>query len=85
MEPNTWKSRLAEEYKQLKERYNKLKAYNNKQTVLKQTVLRHTQPTTMKVEEEYRDMLIKDQQHVMGEYLHILELRMTNEGIEYED
>lgn len=77
---NTWKSRLVEEYKQLKERYNKLKAYNNKQTVL-----RHTQPTTMKVEEEYRDMLMKDQQHVMGEYLHILELRMTNEGIKYED
>lgn len=77
---NAWKSRLAEEYKQLKERYNKLKAYNNKQTVL-----RHTQPTTVTVEEEYRDMLMKDQQHVMGEYLHILELRMTNEGIEYED
>lgn len=75
-----WKSRLVEEYKQLKERYNKLKAYNNKRTVL-----RHTQSTTMKVEEEYRDMLMKDQQHVMGEYLHILELRMTNEGIEYED
>ena len=75
----SWKSRLVEEYKQLKERYNKLKAYNNKQTVL-----RHTQPTTMKVEEDYRDMLMKDQQHVMGEYLHILELRMTNEGIEYE-
>ena len=45
---NAWKSRLVEEYKQLKECYNKLKAYNNKQTVL-----RHTQPTTMKVEEEY--------------------------------
>ena len=77
---NAWKSRLVEEYKQLKERYNKLKAYNNKQTVL-----RYTQPTTMKVEEEYRYMLMKDQQHVMGEYLHILELRMTNEEIEYED
>ena len=80
MGPNTWKSRLVEEYKQLKECYNKLKVYNNKQTVL-----RYTQPTTMKVEEEYRYMLMKDQQDVMGEYLHILELRMTNEEIEYED
>lgn len=75
-----WKVRLLSEYKELKTRYNKLKAYNNKQTVL-----RHTQPTTMTVKEEYRDMLMKDQQHVMGEYLHILELRMTNEEIEYAD
>lgn len=75
-----WKVRLLSEYKELKTRYNKLKAYNNKQTVL-----RHTQPTTMTVKEEYRDELMKDQQHVMGEYLHILELRMTNEKIEYAD
>lgn len=75
-----WKSRLVEEYKELKARYNKLKAHNNKQTVL-----RYTQSPMVTVKEEYRDMLMKDQQHVMGEYLHILELRMTNEGIEYED
>lgn len=75
-----WKVRLLSEYKELKTRYNKLKAYNNKQTVL-----RHTQPTTMTVKEEYRDMLMKDQQHVMEEYLHILELRMINEKIEYAD
>ena len=80
MENKDWKSRLLDEYRETKARYNKLKAYNNKQTVL-----RHTQPTTMTVEDEYRNLLINDQQHVMGEYLHILELRMTNEGIEYED
>lgn len=75
-----WKVRLFSEYKELKTRYNKLKAYNNKQAVL-----RHTQPTTMTVKEEYRDKLMKDQQHIMEEYLHILELRMTNEKIEYAD
>ena len=77
---NAWKSRLVEEYKQLKRRYNKLKAHNNRQTIL-----RNTLPATMTVEDEYRNQLLTDQQHVMGEYLHILELRMTNEGIEYED
>ena len=80
MSNEDYKSRLLDEYRETKARYNKLKAYNNKQTVL-----RHTQPTTMTVEDEYRNLLINDQQHVMGEYLHILELRMTNEGIEYED
>lgn len=77
---NAWKSRLVEEYKELKARYNKLKAYNNRQTVI-----RNTLPSTLSVEVEYRNSLMTDQQHVMGEYLHILELRMTNEGIEYED
>lgn len=77
---NAWKSRLVEEYKQLKERYNKIKAHNNRQTIL-----RNTLPATLTVEAEYRNQLLTDQQHVMGEYLHILELRMTNEGIEYED
>lgn len=77
---NAWKSRLVEEYKELKARYNKLKAHNNKQTVL-----RNTLPSTLSVEVEYRNRLMIDQQRIMGEYLHILELRMTNEGIEYED
>ena len=73
-----WKSRLVEEYKQLKERYNKLKRYNVKREVERFFV-------TIKPEDEYRDQLMRKQQDIMGEYLHILELRMTNEGIEYED
>lgn len=75
---NAWKSRLVEEYKQLKERYNKLKRYNVKREVERFFV-------TIKPEDEYRDQLMRKQQDIMGEYLHILELRMTNEGIEYED
>lgn len=75
---NAWKSRLVEEYKQLKERYNKLKHYNVKREVERFFV-------TIKPEDEYRDQLMRKQQDIMGEYLHILELRMTNEGIEYED
>lgn len=78
MEPNTWKSRLVEEYKQLKERYNKLKRYNVKREIERFFV-------TIKPEDEYRDQLMRKQQDLMGEYLYILELRMTNEGIGYED
>lgn len=75
---NAWKSRLVEEYKQLKERYNKLNRYNVKREVERFFV-------TIKPEDEYRDQLMRKQQDIMSEYLHILELRMTNEGIEYED
>lgn len=78
METNTWKDRLVEEYKQLKERYNKLKRCNVKREVERFFM-------TIKPEEEYRDQLMRKQQDIMDEYLHILELRMTNEGIEYED
>lgn len=76
-----YKTRLLEEYRELKDRYEKLKKYNTKQEVLEHTVIR----TTKKIEEDYGNQLLKEQQHVMGGYLHILELRMTNEGIEYKD
>lgn len=68
------KDRLVREYQELKDRYNKLKAYNNRQTVL-----RNTLPSTLSVEVEYKNGLMMEQQHIMGEYLRILELRLINE------
>jgi hypothetical protein len=68
---NAWKDRLKEEYKQLKERYEKLKAYNNKKEVESYLM----GDCIMKQEEYHNNRLLKEQQHVMGEYLHILELR----------
>ncbi len=78
MRNDDWKDRLVEEYKQLKERYNNLNRCTVKREVERFFV-------TITPEEEYRDQLMRKQQDIMGEYLHILELRMTNEGIEYED
>jgi hypothetical protein len=72
-----WKTRLADEYRQTKERYEKLKAYNNKKEVEKCI---HVE-IYRKVEDSYDDDLRRGQQRAMGEYLHILELRMELHGI----
>lgn len=73
-----WQERLKAEYARIKERYEKLKAYNNKQEVeaylLKDVV---EEPEVM-----YSRVLLKKQQTAMGEYLHILELRAELHHIE---
>ena len=72
-----WKERLKTEYAQTKERYEKLKAYNNKKEVEG-----HLTDCVMKQEEYYNNQLMKEQQAAMGEYLHILELRAELAHIE---
>lgn len=72
-----WKERLKAEYAQTKERYEKLKAWNNKQEVQ-----RHLSSRTIRVEDEFNNDLCRNQQRAMGEYLHILELRAETYGIE---
>lgn len=77
-----WKNRLAEEYRQTKERYEKLKAYNNKQEI--EDRLNDCCVTTDVKEARRKDidnMLRHDQQRAMGEYLHWLELRAELHGI----
>ena len=81
-----WQIRLQEEYKQLHERYMKLKAYNNKKEVERYTAI-ETPPITSDADrranarEAYRSDLMYRQQRTIGEYLHILELRAELEGI----
>lgn len=75
---NAWKGRLKEEYAQLKERYEKLKAYNNKKEIESYFM----GDCSMKLEEYHSNRLLKEQQNVMGEYLHILELRAELAHIE---
>lgn len=74
---NAWKERLKEEYAQLKERYEKLKAYNNTQEV-ELNIADKTQTAI----EHYRYRLLDRQQRAMSEYLHILELRAVLESID---
>lgn len=73
-----WKDRLKAEYAQTKERYEKLKAYNNKKEVESNLL----ENIVIKQEDYYNGRLMKEQQHVMGEYLHILELRAELAHIE---
>lgn len=79
-----WRERLKAEYVQTKERYEKLKAHNTRRDVA-----RHIEPCCMVDAKEreirnYRDELTKRQQGIMGEYLHVLELRATLENIELQ-
>lgn len=71
-----YKERFKAEYYQTKIRYEKLKAFNNKIEAAKQSkaveMPKHDCP----------DYLLVQQQHAMGEYLHLLELRAVIEGIE---
>lgn len=76
-----WKNRLAEEYRQTKERYEKLKAYNNKQEIedrLDDCCVTNVKEARRK---DVDNMLRHDQQRAMGEYLHLLELRAELHGI----
>ena len=81
-----WKIRLAEEYSQLKERYEKIKAFNNKREVesyLSDMKEAHTQDEKIEARKEYhRTELLRAQQKIMGEYLHFLELRAELEDID---
>lgn len=72
-----WKERLKAEYAQTKERYEKLKAWNNKQEVQ-----RHISSEHFTIEDDLSHDLCRRQQKAMGEYLHILELRAELHGIE---
>lgn len=73
-----WKERLKAEYTQTKERYEKLKAYNNKQKVEAYSL----KDIAEEPEDIFSRMLLKKQQTIMGEYLHILELRAERHHIE---
>ena len=75
MNSSYYKERFIAEYQQTKIRYEKLKAFNTKIEASK----------ISKVEEPKHDCpdeLLRHQQSVMGEYLHVLELRAVIEGID---
>ena len=80
-----WKERLKAEYAQTKERYEKLKAWNNKQEVSRHTAYKpvcNEDDAKEKAIGEYREELMCRQQCAMGEYLHFMELRASLDGIE---
>lgn len=77
----SYKDRFKAEYYQTKIRYEKLKSLNNKIEAY-----HHLDYDKRNIMEEPKhdcpiDML-REQQHIMGEYLHILEVRAEIEGVE---
>ena len=87
MNSTDYKERFKAEYHQTKIRYERLKAFNTKIEAAHAT--RRDYPdmleTAQIIEEPKHDCpcsLLREQQSVMGQYLHILEVRAVIEGVE---
>lgn len=75
-----YKERFKAEYQQTKIRYEKLKALNSKIEAAQATERR---PKAVEMpKHDCPEYMLRDQQRVMGEYLHILEVRAVIEGVE---
>ena len=80
-----YKKRFKAEYAQTKIRYERLKAFNTKIEAANRTnewLCRYEMPKVEMPKHDCPDDILEQQQHLMGQYLHILELRAVIEGIE---
>ena len=83
MNSECYKDRFVAEYLQTKIRYEKLKALNNKIEAAERT-----EYMAKAVEMPTHDCpadLLREQQSIMGQYLHLLEVRAVIEGIDLKD
>ena len=82
MTSEDYKERFIAEYQQTKIRYEKLKAFN--------TIIEAARRTSYEVDckkialpkHDCPDDILREQQNIMGQYLHILEVRAVIEGVE---
>lgn len=84
MNSENYKERFIAEYWQTKIRYEKLKSFNNKIEASKRVRFQGDSSKVMLVEPNHdcpAEMLC-EQQRIMGEYLHILEVRAEIEGVD---
>ena len=80
MTSTDYKERFKAEYYQTKERYEKLKAFNTKIEAASRTAYMDKKAEMPK--HDCPEELLREQQALMGQYLHILEIRAVIEGIE---
>ena len=92
MNSKDYKKRFVAEYWQTKIRYEKLKAFNTKieagRTMQEMTRYLNNPNEECKVKEPKHDCpeyMLKDQQRIMGEYLHILEVRAVIENVDLNE
>ena len=86
MNSTDYRERFIAEYWQTKIRYEKLKAFNTKIEAARRTIC---DPFTKKegVSEPVHDCpeeILREQQSIMGNYLHILEVRALIESVDLE-
>ena len=82
MTSTDYRERFVAEYWQTKIRYEKLKAFNTKIEAAQR--IRFSEVEN-KLKEPIHDCpadILVEQQHILGEYLHILEIRAVIEGID---
>ena len=77
-----YKERFKAEYCQTKIRYEKLKDFNNKIEAAKRMQFTTDRSMCPMPKHDCPDELLREQQSVMGQYLHILEIRAEIEGVE---
>ena len=88
MNSSDYKDRFCAEYAQTKIRYEKLKAFNNKIEAARRVLSNPFECRPKDIVEPKHDCpedLLRDQQSVMGQYLHILEVRAEIEGIDLDE
>lgn len=83
-EANAWKDRLIEEYKWTKERYEKLRIANAKAFVRSRTAEERKVSFEEAKKRDTREDLMRGQEHIMRDYIEILERRLILEGIEID-
>ena len=88
MESDDYKDRFVAEYCQTKIRYEKLKAFNNKIEAARRVsynAYECKQKSIVEPKHDCPEELLREQQGIMGQYLHILEVRAEIEGIDLEE
>lgn len=81
MNSDDYKERFKAEYYQTKIRYEKLKAFNTNIEAA-EAIERYRGVIASAPKHDCPSDMLREQQHVMGEYLHLLELRAVIEDIE---
>ena len=83
MDSADYKERFKGVYLQTKIRYEKLKKFNTK--IEAADITKFVKNGVKMPKHDCPFHLLRDQQRVMGEYLHLLEIRAKIEGINLED
>lgn len=81
MNSEDYKERFKAEYWQMKERYERLKAFNTKIDASNRTQYQIGKKVEMPKHDCPDDLLLQ-QQRIMGEYLHLLEVRAVIEDVD---
>lgn len=82
MNSEDYKERFKAEYYQTKIRYEKLKAFNTKIEAFERNQFSECKNTLEMPKHDCPLELLWEQQHVMGNYLHLLEVRAVIEKVE---